>query len=249
MLLVPIALLYWWQWHTHRKDEREHAEALAAFADEVGGKVVGRDEARAWSADLLSPLRHQTEGFFNKLGTRRRARFDTAIDFRRDGWPVRVSEASIRKSVPTAGTTTIYEYRIEVAVDSVLPPMRISQLVHADFRGRPLPPTPSGYATEPPSGAPQWLPARLPAEVEQDFAAYTTDPVAVARAFTPQVVEWMVGRTDEPSFLSTMPFLLHFEGGLVFATIGKRIDTETLLPRVDAIIGLISRLGDRPALR
>lgn len=137
ILLALVGLLFWWKWHGERKEEREHADALATLAGTLGGKVVDRGEARAWSAGLLPPLRNETVGFANRLGTARRVRFETALDFRRGRWPVRVSEASIKKHVVIASTTTIYEHRIEVAT-SPLPAMKMCRRLHEGFMGRPL---------------------------------------------------------------------------------------------------------------
>ncbi len=48
--------------------------------------MVGREEARPLSADLLRPPANGTGGLINRLGTVRLARAETALDFRRGGW-------------------------------------------------------------------------------------------------------------------------------------------------------------------
>ncbi|GAA1329545.1 hypothetical protein [Saccharothrix algeriensis] len=253
VLLGLFGLLVWWKWHGERKEEREHAAALAALANALGGEVADPGEARAWSAELLPPLRDETEGFVNRMGTVRRARVETALDFRRGGWSIRVSEASIRKHVATAGATTIHQHRIEVAA-SVPAPMKISRRTHVDFRGRPLSPE-HARAAGPAGEAPltvareqrQWLRAGLPEPVNREFTVFTADPAAAARAFTPQAVEWLLDQTGPNPFLSAMPLVLTFEADLVYATAPKRIDPDRLLARVDVVLGLLDRMGATPA--
>lgn len=245
-----IGLVFWWKWRSERKEEREHAEALAAFAGRLGGRISGPAEARAWSAELLPPLHRESEGLINRFGTVRRARFDTALTFRRGRWSVRVSEASMKKTVPTAGTTTHYEYRIEVAT-SVVAPMKISRRQLVDYLGRPLPPkripdpdrepaveAPSTVARE----QRQWLKVRLPEPVDGHFVVFTADLSAAARTFSPEVVELMLGQVESPSFRSPMPFDLTFESGLVFGTVHGRIDPDQVLDKVDVILGLLDRM-------
>jgi hypothetical protein len=246
--LVLIGLLFWWRWRSDRKEEREHAEALAALAGSLGGSVAGSADVRAWSAELLPPLRSQSEGLVNWFGTVRRARFETALDFRRGNWSVRLSEASIKKTVPTAGTTTHHQHRIDVAT-SVVASMKISRRIYVDFRGRPLAPD-RAQASGPAAEAPptvvreqrEWLPARLPEPLDREFTVFTTDPSTVARAFTPQVADWVLGQAADNPFLSAMPLLLTFEAGLVFATSPQRIDPNQILTTVDAILGLLDRM-------
>lgn len=250
ILVALFGLLVWWRRRSDRKQERQHTEALAALADRLGGRVVGSTEARAWSADLLPPLLNETEGVVNRIGTVRRPRFDTALDFQRGNWWVRVSEASTKKHVVTAGTRTIHQHRIDVAT-SALPPMKISRRVHVDFKGRPVPlGRTAGPVAEPPPTATreqhQWLEAGLPEPLAREFAVFTTDP-ATTRAFTPQVVEWMLEQTDDNPFLGPMPLLLTLEAGVAYTTAPHRVDPEQIVRKVDAILGLLDRLGAKPA--
>ncbi|GAB2997635.1 hypothetical protein [Saccharothrix stipae] len=253
IMLALVGLLVWWRWRGNRKEERQHAESLAALAASLGGRVVGPDEARAWSAELLPPLQGEAEGLVNRAGTVRRPRFETALDFRRGNWSVRVGEASIRKQVATAGTTTIHQHRIDVAA-SIPAPMKISRRIHVDFRGRPLAPDRAG-AAGPAAEVPvtvereqrQWLQARLPEPMDREFTVFTTDPAAAARAFTPQAVEWLLGQAGANPFQSAMPLVLTFEAGLVYATAPQRIDPAQVMAKVDVILGLLERMGVAPA--
>lgn len=252
-LLALVALLFWWKWRGERKEERTHADALAALADALGGRVVDAAGARAWTTDLLPPLRNQAEGVVNRVGTVRRARFETALDFRRGGWSVRVSESSIVKHGVTTPSSTIHEHRIEVAT-SPLPATRLCRRVRSGFQGRPLPPAQAGDvgpAGEPPVTAVReqrdWLPVRLPEPADLEFTAFSTDPVAVSRAFTPQLAQWLVDEAGLNPFQGPVPVLLTIEGGYAYTTAAERIDPERLLARVDLILSLLSRIGATPA--
>lgn len=247
-----IGLAFWWKWRGERKEEHSHADALAALANTLGGRVAGSADVRAWSAELLPPMKSDTEGISGLLGTVRRPRFETALDFRRGNWAVRVGEASMEKANSTSSATA-YEHRIEVAT-SLLPPMKISRRIHVDFRGRPLV-SDSAQAVGPAGEAPvtvereqrEWLRARLPEPVDREFTVFTTDPAAVARAFNPQVVEWLLGQAGSNPFLSAMPLVLTFEAGLVYATSPRRIDPDQIMAKVDVILGLLDRMGVAPA--
>ncbi|CCH32099.1 hypothetical protein ABZ816_26290 [Actinosynnema sp. NPDC047251] len=252
LLLALFGLLVWARWRKERKVRREHAAALAALAHPLGGRVVGPAEARAWSADLLPPLANETGGFTGRLGTVRRPRFETAVDFRRGDWSVRLSEASMRKATATS-TTTLHQHRVEVAV-SGLPELKLCRRIHVDFRGRPLA---EKHLREvgPAGDAPltvareqrPWSQVRLPAEVDREFTAFSTDPATVTRAFTPQVADWLLGHADSDPLLSAMPILLTAEAGFVYTTGPGRIDPEQVLRTVDLVLGLLDRLRATPA--
>lgn len=252
IIVAVVGLAYWWRWRSDRKEETSHADALAALAGGLGGRVAGPAEVRAWSADLLPPMKSSTEGFAGRLGTVRPPRFETALDFRRGNWAVRVGEASMEKANSTSSATA-HEHRIEVAT-SLVAPMKIGRRILVDFRGRPLAPDRAG-AAGPAAEAPvtvvheqrQWLPAAVPEPVAREFTVFTTDPSAVARAFTPQAVEWLLGQAGANPFVSAMPLLLTFEAGLVFTTSPQRIDPDHVLAKVDAILGLLDRMGIAPA--
>ncbi|GGP68460.1 hypothetical protein [Saccharothrix coeruleofusca] len=247
-LLGLLGLLRWWAWRGERKEGRKHVEALSALVGGLGGRVVvGRVESRAWSAHLLPPMTADTEGFFAWLGVVRWPRFEIAVDFRRGEWPVRVSEASMKK---TNGTPS-YEHRIEVAT-SPLPATRICKRVYPESRRTWLFKNVQvvGPAGEPPLTAErdqqQWLRVVLPEALDREFTVFSTDPVTVRRMFTPQVVEWMLDRTGSPG-TSAMPFALTFEAGFAYTVEHGRIAPDRLLPQVDAILGLLDRMRAAPA--
>ncbi|GAA3458718.1 hypothetical protein ACFFSW_07670 [Saccharothrix longispora] len=253
IILGLLGLMFWWRWRTKRKEEREHSDALSTLTATLGGKVVGREEARAWTADLLPPMKSDTEGFIGWLGTVRRPRFETALDFRRDGWSVRVSEASMEQATSDS-SNTFYEHRIEVAT-SPLPAMKMCRRLHEGFLGRP--PTPAQAEAVEPAGEPpttavreqlDWLPVGLPEPANREFTVFSTDAAAVSRAFTPQVAEWLVAEAGPNPFQSPMPILLTFEAGFAYTTASQRIDPDHLLARVDIILGLLNRMGATPAI-
>jgi hypothetical protein len=249
LVLALLGLLFWWMWRSNRKEEREHAEALAALAGRLGGAVVDPAGARAWSAELLAPLRDETEGLFNRMSMAGRRRFGTALDFRRGRWSVRVGEASVKKAAQN-GTRKYYEHRIEVATARLVP-MKISRRLYGatNFLGRPLAPdnilaqggeqvreVPVTVAAE--QG--QWHQVRLPGPVDAEFAVFTSDPAAAARALNPQAVQWLLEHG------TALPSPLHFEAGLVFGTMPNRISPDHVLPKVDVILGLLDRMGVAP---
>ncbi|MGM1059227.1 hypothetical protein [Saccharothrix sp. Mg75] len=252
IILGLLGLVFWWRWRSNRKEQREHADALTALATTLGGRVVGPDEARPWSAELLPPMQSDTEGFIGWLGTVRRPRFETALDFQRGGWSVRVSEASMEKATSDS-SNTFYEHRVEVAT-SLLPAMKICRRLHVGFGGRPLSPAQAqaaGPAGEPPVTVVRdqldWSQVRLPEPANHEFTVFSTDPAAVSRAFTPQVAEWLVDEAGLSPFEGPMPILLTFEAGFAYATSAKRIDPDTITAKVDMIIGLLERMGAKPA--
>ncbi|MFD0201260.1 MULTISPECIES: hypothetical protein [Saccharothrix] len=252
IIVALVGLVFWWRWRSDRKEEHAHAEALTALANTLGGRVAGPAEVQAWSAGLRPPMASDTEGFAGWAGTVRQPRFETALDFRRGDWAVRLGEASMEKA-NSSSSATKHEHRIEVAT-ALVPPMKIGRRILVDFRGRPLAPDrarSAGPAAEAPVTAVQeqrqWLPVRLPEPLDREFTAFSTDPSAAAGAFNPQVVEWMLGQAGDNPFVSAIPLLLTFEAGLVYTTSPNRIDPNQVLAKVDAIIGLLDRMGIAPA--
>ncbi|XVS64386.1 hypothetical protein ACQPYE_40135 [Actinosynnema sp. CA-299493] len=251
IIAALFGLLLWWRWRGDRKEERAHAETLTAFAGTLGGRVVDPAGSRDWSAGLLAPMRGETDGLINRLGTVSRPRFETALEFRRGGWAVRVGEASVRK-VAQNGTRTDYEHRIEVATARLVP-MRISRRNHGgtDFWGRPLPAenisaqggelvgeVPVTVAAE---GGRWHRVAFPPGPFDARFAVFTSDPAAVSGVFDPEVVEYLLDQAHG------LPSLLHFEAGLVFGTLPRRIGPGHTLNAIDAVLGLLDRMGVAPA--
>ncbi|MEU4442714.1 hypothetical protein AB0K14_00510 [Actinosynnema sp. NPDC050801] len=251
IVLGLFALGFWWNRRRERKEEREQAESLASLATTLGGRVAGPDDVLPWSAELLEPLRDETDGMINRMGTASRPAYVTALDFRRGRWSVRVTEATVEKSIDN-GTRTAYEQRIEVAT-SPLVPMRISRRVYGakNFLGRALPPdnalaqggelvreVPVTVARE--HG--QWVPARFPpGPLDAQFAVFTSDPAAAAGLLNPRAVEWLLNEG------LALPSPLHFEAGLVFGTTPNRINPDHLPASVDVILGLLDRMGVSPA--
>ncbi|MFD1149672.1 hypothetical protein [Saccharothrix hoggarensis] len=251
VMLALYGLLLWWRWRGDRKEERAHFDAVAAFARSLGGSVVDPAAARPWSAELLEPMRSETDGLVNQLGVASPGSFGTTLDFRRDGWSVRVGEASVEKAADN-GTRTAHEHRVEVATAPVTP-MKISRRVHGgtNFLGRPLAPgnieaQGGELVREVPvtvvaAGGGWHRVAFPPGPFDARFAVFTSDPAAVARGFTPEVVEYLLAQAH------SLPSPLHFEAGLVFGTMRERIGPGHTLDTVDAILGLLERMGVAPA--
>ncbi|MFJ6670597.1 hypothetical protein ACIQMJ_05755 [Actinosynnema sp. NPDC091369] len=250
IIAALFGLGFWWQWRNRRKEENAHADAVAALATGLGGRVLDPAEARPWSAELLEPMREETDGLVNRLSMASPRSFGTTLDFHRGRWAVRVGEASVEKSVQN-GTRTEYEHRIEVA-SAPLPPMKISRRVHGgtNLFGRPLGPDHvSAQGGELVREIPvtvaavggQWHRVAFPpGPFDTQFAVFTSDPAAVARAFTPEVVEYLLAQAHG------LPSPLHFEAGLVFGTRRDRINPDHVLAAVDAILGLLDRMGVAP---
>jgi hypothetical protein len=188
---------------------------------------VGPDQAAAWSAALLPPFKSYTGGFINRRLTVRKPRFETALDFRRGPCAVRVSEASMKRSVSN-GTSTFHEHRIEVAT-APLVPMKLNRRLHTDVLGRPVKP---GHVL---------ARVNLPVPVDTDWVAFTSDPYRASRALAPEATAWLSEQ------LGSLPWSLTFENGLLYTTWPTRIQPETLLTTVDALLGLLDRIpGSAP---
>ncbi|PSL55237.1 hypothetical protein B0I31_105196 [Saccharothrix carnea] len=251
IIAVLFGLGYWWNSRRGRREEQAHVDGLAALATTVGGRVVDPAAARPWSVGLLEPMRAETDGLVNRLSMASPRSFGITLDFPRGRWSVRVGEASVEKSVQN-GTRTDYEHRIEVST-ARLTPMKISRRVHGgkNLWGRPLPAdhisaqggelvreVPVTVAAE----GGQWHRVAFPpGPFDAQFAVFTSDPAAVARAFDPEVVEYLVARAH------SLPSPLHFEAGLVFGTMPGRISPALVLDTVDVILGLLDRMGVTPA--
>lgn len=243
ILAALLGLAFWWSWRRSRKDHAEHVEALTALATSLGGSVAGPEAAAPRSAALLPPFLNDTEGFINRFGTVRGPRFDVALDVQRGPWRVRVTEASMKKNVSN-GTRTFYEHRIEVETGP-LPPMKISRRLHSDFLGRPIKPgnvlaQGGGPVRQAPVTVAQrqgeWLPTRLPPPADHEFVVFADDPDAAVRTLTPQAIEHLVGQAG------SLPYLLTFEAGLLYAPMTGRIAPGSLRTTVDAMLGLLDRL-------
>ncbi|MEU4739163.1 hypothetical protein AB0G02_01705 [Actinosynnema sp. NPDC023658] len=249
IVVVLLGVLVWWRRHKKRKAERAHAEEVAAFASALGGRVAGPDDVRPWSAELLAPLRDETDGVINRMGVASRRRYTTAVDLRRGPWSVRVGEASVEKSRDN-GTRTAREQRIEVAT-APLAPTRIGRRVHG---GRTLlgpdrtAAEGGGLVREVPvtvaaAGGGWHRVAFPPGPFDAGFAVFTSDPAAAVRALHPRAVEHLLAVGHD------LPFTLHFEAGLVFGTIPGPMEPDRTTAAVDAIVGLLDRMGAIPVDR
>lgn len=244
VLATPILFVLWWGRRSNLKKEAARRAELDALARQLGGVVVGSEAATAWSAELLPPHKGDTGGLVNRLRTVRRPRFEVALDFQRGPWSVRVTEASIRRSISN-GTRTFFEQRIEVRT-APLPSMKVSRIWRTDFRGKPLPPdhilaqggTP---VRQPPltvaRQGEQWQQVWLPSPANTEYVAFTSDPAGAARVWTPEAAEWLAEQA------SRLPLLIIFEAGLCYAVpVEHHINPTTLVSSVDAVLGLLERM-------
>lgn len=248
--LSAVAVRRWWQIRRNRKADADQALSLAPLAAELGGVVVGADRATAWSAKVRGPLSNHVSGFVDKMLQRSVPRFDLALDFPRGPWRVRVSQASMRQQ-KSRGVGRLIEHRFEVATARLVP-MRLTRRQHVDFRGRQVGPEHLGAWL---SARPltvvrsdgEWLPLRLPAGVDREFAVFGSDLSSTARAFNPEALDWLLARLEVLPPLVGMFLSLTFEDGVVYTTMRGPIDEATLLPVVDTIVGLLDRMpGVRP---
>lgn len=236
-LLLGMAVLFgsivWWQKSSEKREESKHAKALTALASSLGGTVTS--DAAAWSADLRGPLANDVGGLVNTMGTVRRPRFTTALDFQRGRWHVRVTEAAMKKSTSTS-SRWIHEHRIEVATVR-LAPLKITRRQHAPE---------NGWVSEMPATAAHeqadWMKVDLPEELDREFIVFTSDLSSAPRVLNPQSIEWLRGQTGSVSMAVRMFMALTFESGFVYMTTPSRIEPENVVPAVDAIVGLLDRI-------
>jgi len=243
--LSAVVVRRWWQMRRNRKADGEQALVLAPLAADLGGEVVGADRATAWSADLRGPLANHLDGVVDKLLQRSIPKFDLALDFQRGPWHVRVSQASMRQQ-NSNGVSRLIEHRFEVAT-ARFAPMRLTRRQHVDWRGRPVAPGHlGGWMSEQPLTVArenaEWLPLRLPPDVDHEFAVFASDLSSAARAFNPQALEWLLARLDALPPLVGRFWSLTFENGIVYTTMRGPIDEETLLPIVDTITGVLDHM-------
>lgn len=241
--------LFWSMRRTAKREERKHSEALAALASSLDGTVTGPDGARAWSADLRGPLASNVGGFINFLGTVRRPRFTRALDFQRGRWHVRVTEAAMKKAASTRAVW-LYEHRIEVATVR-LAPLKLMRRQYTDFLGRALNPrrmakqNRSWVGQAPATAAreqSEWMTVNLPDELDYEFVVFTSDLSSASWVRDPRPIDWLLNLKESPSLMVKAFLPLTFESGFAYLTVPQRIDPETLVPAVDAIIGLLDRI-------
>ncbi|MGZ3141203.1 hypothetical protein ACVDFE_04200 [Lentzea chajnantorensis] len=243
ILVVLLALMFWWRWRVARREAADHAADLARFAAMMGGTASGPGEdVSAWSAGLLRPFAHEYGNVIAWLGRVSDSRFEHALDFERHGWRIRVTEASIELQDPTNAdvANTHHERRVEVAT-SELPPLKL--VVRSPGGGEGA----RNWAGEAPrpvadGGSREWRELTLPAGLDRAFAALTGDPHRAAAMFVPEVVQRLLAEAGADDFHN-----LTLEGGIAYSVLPGQIDPERLLQEVDAITGLLQRFpGVRP---
>lgn len=192
-----------------RKAERARLAELTEFAESLGGTAADRRTgARPWSGSS----------------------FDHALDFSRNGWRVRVSEASMEVA-SSIGTRTAQETRIEVATADLVP-LKITQAFGGGLGGRWAGEMPRTVESE---DRPLWMPLRLPVSVDHAYVAFTSDLVGAAHVFNPDVVAWLLAQTKQHELHN-----LCLESGIAYTVIDGPILPRFLLRKVDAIIDLLS---------
>lgn len=242
LLATLLGLGFWWMRRKEQQEDQAHAQALATVAASVGGVVVGSEQAAAWSAHLRAPMQQDHDGLLEKLYAVRAPRFETALDFRRGPWALRVTEASMKTNTSN-GNRTSYEHRIDVAT-APLPAMKLHRRLRTDFLGRAVRPdsvlAQGGPVRVPPVTVAQqqgqWVQVNLPVPVSTDWVAFGSDPYLASRALTPEALDWLARNAG------ALPWGLTFENGLLYATWPTRIQPGTLPTTVDAILGLLDRI-------
>ncbi|MET9230955.1 hypothetical protein [Lentzea sp. NPDC003310] len=240
ILVALFALIFWLRARADRKQALDHAAELAKFVAGLGGTLA---QAPAWSADLRRPFAEEYGDVIGWLHRASEARFDHALDFERHGWRVRVTEASIElNSASTQDKVVTHtEHRIEVAT-TALPPLK---LVLSSWGGgsgarRWVAEAPQTAASGP---QPQWHELRLPLGLDQLYLAATADPHRAAALLTPAVVERLQGESRMGNLRT-----LTVEAGIAYTVAVGAIDPKTVLPAVDAVIGVLERVpGAQPS--
>ncbi|MFJ8964452.1 hypothetical protein ACIRG5_34170 [Lentzea sp. NPDC102401] len=196
-----------------RKAEHARLVELTEFAESLGGTAADRRTgARPWSADLTRAMASQYGTVLKWLGRASGSSFDYALDFSRNGWRVRVSEASMEVATSTS-TRTAQETRIEVATADLVP-LKITQSFGGGLGGRWAREMPRTVESE---DRPLWMPLRLPVSVDHAYVAFTSDLVGAAHVFNPCL-----------------------ESGIAYTVLDGPIHPRFLSRKVDAIIDLLS---------
>ncbi|MEV6244225.1 hypothetical protein [Lentzea sp. NPDC051838] len=245
LLLLGLALLFaplwWWSWRKNRQEVLEHEDALAAFANEAGGTVSDASgDVLPWSAGLASPFLGEHDGLMGLVSSAGGPQFDYALEFVRNGWRIRVCEASVevRTATTSGNTVTHHEHRIEVLTSDLVP----LKIVVGGGAGRGLL---AKWAAEPTRAVegrerPLWMELRLP-ELSGHLT-YTSDLPAAGAVVNGQVVAWLQDHARRELIRQ-----LGFEAGIVYTTAHGQIDVETMLHRVDELLDLLGRMpGVRP---
>ena len=245
VVTVFLSVRKWLNFRNHRKGLEGQIAALTPLAQQLGGRVVGADEATMWTAELRKPF----ESEFS-IAFRSKRLFDLSLDFQRGPWHVRVTQASVRYDTRGYGVRWKHEYRIEIATARIAP-MRTTRLQKYDHAGNPKSPGQieserefaKGYKPVTVKRADaEWSPVSLPEPMDLEFAAYSSDPVAAVRELNLDALFWFLDREQNlPTWAKRMT--LTFESGVVYL-IGydEIIDAENLMVVVDTMCGLLDRM-------
>jgi hypothetical protein len=235
--------LWWMARRSGRQQARERQEELTAFANNVGGTVADAGgDVLPWSADLASPFLGDHDGVMAMLTTANGPRFDYALEFERNGWRVRVCEASVELRRVNSPNATHTEHRIEVATADHPAPLKI--VIGSYARGRRF----KKWAAEMPRTVagrerPLWTQSHLPELADHPHLVFTSDLPAAAEMLNEQVVAWMRAHADGKLLQH-----LTFEAGIVHTSASGRIEEQSVLDKVDALLDLLDRMpGARPA--
>lgn len=231
---VLVGVVVFLVWRNKKRAAQARFAELTAYAQSLGGTAeVGQ---RPWSADLTGAMASEYGTFLKWMGRQSAPRFDYALDFRRDGWGVRVTEASMEAATSTS-TTTVQETRIEVATP-VLVPLKIIRRRYVGgglFNNDPE----RKWAGEMPVTVargenPLWMEVRLPASVDHGYVAFTSDLAEAAGVLNHGVFEVL----DQALELRD----LTFEAGVAYTVLTGPIMPKTTVKVVDAIVALLERV-------
>lgn len=231
-------LLKYFLWRSDQKDAAEHADEIAVFAQKIGGKVT--EDPSPWSADLAPAFVGEHDGVMGLLNVASGPQFDNALEFERDGWLVRVSEATAEvRSASSDGTNTDYEFRVEVATADVVP-MKIVIGRYAEFKHQRkwaagMPQSVAGQER------PLWMELSPPESADHAHLVFTSDLVEADGLLNAQAIAWLQGHDVKELVRVT------FEAGIAYTSVGMELKEKYVLPVVDELVDLLNRIpGARP---
>lgn len=241
LAVVGLPLL-WLSWRKGKQQALERGEELATFANNVGGTVADAGgHVLPWSVALEPPFLGEHEGAMAMVTVASGPQFVHALEFERNGWAVRVCEATVevRNLNATDNASTRDEHRIEVATAELVP-MKIV-VGRGTERGLLRKWAARMPRTVAEQERPLWMELNLPETA--GHLAFTSDLPQAGEVLNGHVAAWLHAHADGTSFSH-----LTFEAGVVHSSLGGPIDERSVLRRVDALLDLLDRIpGSRPA--
>ncbi|WP_158881316.1 hypothetical protein [Amycolatopsis anabasis] len=221
-----------------RKQRRQSARvtALTNLAGQLGGTVhTGPEAARPRAATLTA---RQPEVVAGRVWGM--TRYESALDFQRGRWPVRVAEGSRRESRPSwnatdsPGMVDIRSHVVEIPTPSCprlhFLPVRQNGLSLQISRQLDRPPIAS------PVPADVWASAPIPEAYRGVVQVSTSNAEFATAVLNDQLLQWIAAHAQ----WFTDPVQLEY--GLLYTESNGAADPASLLPRVDFLVGLLERI-------